>query len=602
MKRDRRALLAAAALLLFVLALHLAVNVNLTVYSDDYWYGTFCRGGLRAFVRNTVDHYRGTNGRVLVHILIPLVLLFDTKLFAVLAPPLTAALLAAGLAAQDRRLKGPALAAGAALALLTVLGSEIQYLRMSLYWLSAYFNYAFPLLFPLLTLWLLERSGDGERGGRERWALALCALLSGMGTEQMGAAALVCLWGYRLCARFAKESHAGAALRAALLCAAGYVTILLAPGSHARVERGIDGGIFSVLRPEVFARRFFDVMGYLCGFGFWNALFSALCLLSAALWLAERRRGRSRPKALLLGLPAGAAVPLLYALGAQKPLAVLTVLFTLLLALSLLRDKDTRVTGLLLLGGGASVLFLTVTTLYYARTFFPCLLLTVLAAWSLLLRDARIEERPRAAAAVCAALALVLLARCVPIYRGYAANKAVVDRNLAAVEAARQGEPLRLSVDLDADYRFTMFFEGGYFLANFLRYYQLPEDTPVTFTSEEWDVSGLRLGEKSSAFPALAKDGRLLLPIEFVFQALGERCDFDWTNHAFTVTRSGRTCQLFEDGTLRAEDGTVLDADCRYVMPFSYTYTLLYLSEEDFARCFDIHFDYNAAEDCYEIR
>ena len=596
----RRALLLAAAALLAVMALHLAVNLNLTVYSDDYWYGTFFRDGLRGFVRNTIEHYRGTNGRVLVHILIPILLLADTKVFALISPPLTAALFAAGLAAQDRRQKAPALLLGPALSLLTVLGSEIQYLRMSLYWLSAYFNYAFPLLFPLLTLWLLERSDRAESSGLETAALYLCALLSGMGTEQSGVVSLTALWGYWLCAFLGREPRARRALRCALLTSLGYVTILLAPGSHARIGRGIDGGLLSVLRPGVFADRFFDVMRYLCGYGFWNALFVAFCLLTALLCLTDR----ARPKALLAGFPAAIAVAALAIADMQKPLAVLTVLYTLYAAAWLLTREETRVTALLTLGAGASVMFLTVTTLYYARTFFPCVLLFITVCWSLFFRVCE-SAGPLLPRIVCAALAALLLARYIPIYRGYAANKTVVDRNLAAVAAAKSGAPLELSIDLDADYRFTVFFEGGYFLANFLRYYDLPDDTPVRFTSEVWDVSDVACGGKTSTFPALERDGTLLLPIEFVFQSLGERCTFDWTDDAFTIEHGGETYRLYERGLAHiAPDGgeSAIDESCRYVMPFSYTYTLLYLSAEDFARCFGVTFAYDAASDCYLVR
>ena len=146
-----------------------------------------------------------------------------------------------------------------------------------------------------------------------------------------------------------------------------------------------------------------------------------------------------------------------------------------------------------------------------------------------------------------------------------------------------------------------MFFEGGYFLANFLRYYELPEDTPVRFTSDVWDVSDVEIGGKTSTFPALERDGMLLLPIEFVFQSLGGRCDFDWTDHTFTITHDGETYLLYEDGRLE-RGGAVIDGGCRYVMPFSYTYTLLYLSEDDFARCFGIAFDYDAASDTYTVK
>ena len=589
-KSDKRIWLA-ALLLLAVMALHFAVNTQLTVYSDDYWYGTFFRNGLRGFARNTIDHYKETNGRVLVHILIPILLLADTKLFAVVSPILTALIFAVGLRAQDKRMTLPALLTGTALAVLTVLGSEIQYLRMSLYWLSAYFNYAFPLLFPLLTLWLLERGGRPTKGATA--ALYLCALLSGMGTEQSGVVSLTALWGFWLCALPSKRENARRALHCALLTGAGYLTILMAPGSHARIGRGIDGGLLSVLRPGVFAARFFDVMDYLCGFGFWNVLFAAFCLLTAGLWLADRRR----PKALLSGFAAAAAVLALWALGLEKPLAVLTVLYTLFASALLLTREETRVTALLTLGAGASVMFLTVTTLYYARTFFPCVLLFILVCWSLFFAVFR-GAKPSIPRAICAVLAAVLLARYIPICRGYAANKAVIDRNLAAVEAAKDGAPLELSVDLDADFRFTMFFEGGYFLANFFRYYGLPEETPVRFTSDIWDVSDVEADGQRSVFPALERDGRLLLPIEFTLKALGGRCDFDWTDHTFTITRGDSAYLLYEDGRLE-RDGVLVDDRCSYVMPFSYTYTLLYLPADDFERCFGVEFEYDAARDCY---
>ncbi|MBQ5749243.1 MAG: hypothetical protein IIV87_03715, partial [Oscillospiraceae bacterium] len=64
----------------------------ITVYSDDYWYGTFFDGGLGGFIRNMIEHYRTTNGRLYVHLIVPFVLLFDTKLFIVISPVLLALL------------------------------------------------------------------------------------------------------------------------------------------------------------------------------------------------------------------------------------------------------------------------------------------------------------------------------------------------------------------------------------------------------------------------------------------------------------------------------------------------------------------------------
>lgn len=594
-RNGRKWLIPALAVLTAVMAAHLLINLQLTVYSDDYWYGTFLKGGLYEFARRTYHHYMEQNGRVIIHILIPFILLFDTKLFAVLSPLITAAIFFAGLKACDGQAGLPALILGAAMGLLTVLGSEIQYLRMSLYWLSAFFNYAAPLLPALGVLLFALREVEKPLGRWAYLAALLTALLAGAGTEQIGVVSLIFIWGFYLL--LPKGGHSRRVLFLALAVSAGYVTILLAPGSHARVERGIDGGFLSFLDPKVFSWRFFDVMGYLTGYGFWNALFAALCLLAGGAYLADR----SLPKLLLTGFPAGATVLVLWLTGLQKVLSVATVLYTLFLAVLMLTNRRTRITGLLLLGAGASVMLLVITTLYYARTFFPCVLLTVLVCWSLLLRVFRALPR-WLGSALCLGLAALFIARFIPMYEGYRENKRTVDANIAAAETAKATGEAVLSIDLDPDFRFTMFFEGNYFLDNFLAYYDLPADTRVTYTSSRWDVSRVVCGDTELRFPSLGMDGETLFPVEQVINAAGGSAVFNWQDHSYSITWDGNTYLETEDGELYRLDGasrTLIDEDCRYVMPFSYTYTLLYMSGSTLERCFGITFDRDPAADAY---
>lgn len=598
-QRERRAWLLGGAVLVLTMAMQLAVNLNITVYSDDYWYGTFFQGGLVQFLRNTLNHYLTTNGRVFVHILIPIVLLADTKLFAFLSPILTAAIFLLALRVQDKKLRGGALLLAAGLGLLSVLGSEIQYLRMSLYWIAAYFNYAFPLIFPLAVLWGMDRTLENKVSKPGAAGLCLCALLAGASTEQCGVISLVLVCGYWALLMIRRRPLPRLAHLYPLLTMAGYLTILTAPGSHARMARGIDGGIFSVLNPAVFTARFFDVMSYLCGYSFWNILFASLCMLAGLAALCDK----ALPRHLISGLPAGIIAGVLGGLpSAQGPLAVFTVCYTVYLAAALLFVPDYQITGLLLLGAGASVMMLIVTTLYYARCFFPCVLLFLAAAWSLLFRVLP-HVRPKGVSiGLLVLLAAVFVARYVPIYQGYAANHKVVEQNLDAIERYQPGQELELSIDLDADYRFTSFFEGNYFLINFLQYYGLPIDTPVRFTSQEWDVSDVYVDGQRSTFPALEKDGRLLIPIDFVFQAAGGTSEYLWTNYSFSLTHGGRSYTLSKDGVLvehLPEGDRTVDENCPPVMPFSYTYTLQYLDAEDFARCFGIRFDYDAQADRY---
>lgn len=597
-KENRRTrLYLALAVLAAVGLMHLLINLQLTVYSDDYWYGTYLKDGLYEFARKTYHHYMETNGRVLIHILIPFILLFDTKLFAVLSPVITVAIFFVGLRICDEKAGASGLVFGAAMGLLTVLGSEIRYLRMSLYWLAAFFNYAFPLL-PALGVLLFAVLESKKPLGRWRYfAAVITALLAGASTEQIGITALIFVWGWFLLQP--KGSHTKRLLILALAVSAGYVTILLAPGSHARVERGIDGGIFSFLDPEVFTRRFFDVMGYLTGCGFWNALFVALCALAAAAYLADR----SLPKLLLTGFPVCAAVLVLWLTGHRNALSVATVAYTLFLAVLMLTSRPMRVTGLILLGAGASVMFLVITTLYYARTFFPCILLTILVCWSLMLRSFRAAPK-WVNAVVCLGLAALFIARFIPMYEGYRENRKTVDANIKATEAAKATGDAALSIDFDGDYRFTMFFEGNYFLENYLAYYDLPVDTHVTYTSDRWDVSRVVAGDTELRFPSIELDGETLFPVEQVVNSGGGSAVFDWQDHSYTVEWNGESWFQTEDGKLYRLDGdtrTLVDEDCFYIMPFSYTYTLLYMSEETLERCYGITFDYDAGTDTYTL-
>ena len=593
-KNGGRGLLAVGCIVLgLAMALQFAVNTQLTLYSDDYWYGTFFQQGLWGFLRNTAQHYLTTNGRVFVHILIPILLLGGMAVFAVVSPACTALLFLLGLRVQNRSLGKGALLLAGGMGLLSLLGSEIQYLRMALYWLSAYFNYAFPLLFPLAVLWGAEKA---RQGTCKKWGfvlLCLCAFLAGASTEQVGLVALVVIVGGWLLWDWRKPGKEKKLYLLPVLTAGGYATILLAPGSHARMGRGIDGGILSVLDPQVFLSRFFDVMGYLCGYPFWNLLFGALCLLLALLCLVDK----SLPRHLFSGFGAAALVLVLALAGQGQALAVFTVAYTLYAAVTLLFFPTYQATGLLLLGAGASVMMLIVTTLYYARTFFPCVLLFLIVAWGLLFRLLPRCPRP-AGAVVLAVLAAVSLVRYVPILQGYVANKAVIDQNLEAIEEARTTGELSLCIDLDPDYRFTMFFEGNYFLQNFLQYYRLPADIPVEFTSQVWDISGLEAGGRMSTFPCLEKGGELLVPVEFLFQATGNAYTFHWTDHTASITFQGEGYTLYEDGRLYKGDALV-DSSCALRMPFSYTYTLLYLPAADLERCFGITLEYDAQQGCY---
>ena len=67
------------AAVIFSLSLVLLVMLlsRITLYSDDFYFGTFFDYGLPYFFENTADHYLTANGRMLVHFLLELTLIGD---------------------------------------------------------------------------------------------------------------------------------------------------------------------------------------------------------------------------------------------------------------------------------------------------------------------------------------------------------------------------------------------------------------------------------------------------------------------------------------------------------------------------------------------
>lgn len=597
MKESAWKKIAGAVVLLAAVAMQLAVGLKLTLYAGDLQYGTFFRDGLMGFARNTVDHYLHTNGRWFVHILIPIVLLFDTKLFAVIAPLLTAAIFLVGLSVQDRHIPRWSLVLAGGMGMLALLGSDIFYLRMSLYWLAAYFNYIFPQLFPLGVMWGMVRGVEKPLRRWQKVLLYMGAFFAGACTEQTAVVSLVIIFGCWLLK--CRQDGLRKWCLPPILMVLGFLTILFAPGSEARMERGIDGGIFSALKPHVFVTRFFEVMDFLSGHWYWNVLFAAICLLMGLLCLVRREL----PRHLLSGLGAGVLTLVLAACGQERILAVFTVLYTVYLAVSLLFLPEYQITGLILLGAGGSVMMLIVTTLYYARTFCPCLLLFIIVTVSLLFRLLREIPLP-VATAVCGVLAVVFVARYVPIYQGYARNHVLIEENLEIVAAAQPGDEITLNIDLDPNYRFHTFFEGNFFMSNFRKYYRIPQDVTIKFASGVFRISQVEAGGKVYEYPVLERDGVVMFPIDFVMGGAGFSCTYRWADFTYHITAHDKDYVIYRDGRLVEEtpEGQVLlDEDCLPRRPYSDSLNMLYMRQEDLERCFGLTFNYDQNTDTYRL-
>lgn len=599
MKDTRKQLRLSGALLLLAMALLALLNSKITLYSDDYWYGTFFDGGLRGFAEQMALHYRETNGRFYVHLIIPFVLLFDTKLFLFISPVLLALLYYAGARMLDCTCSRSTLLTASALGILCTLACDVQYLRMTVLWISAYFNYVFPLCMTALAcvFQLRQLKGEQSRGGHI--AGLVFAVLAGASTEQAGIMSLVVIWGCAaLYCIFAKLP-----LRRCwsypVFCLLGFLTILLAPGSWARVDRGVDGGILSCLHPTVFLSRFFDAMYYMVHYRSTVVLVVAVDTMAALLCFSDR----DCPRVLLSGLIMAAGQIVFDLLGLTQLASVWMVLSQLLLAVFFLLRQKYWPTGLMLLASVAGNMVLIITTLGSERTSFEPIVALIIVAVSLLLRLLRSVSRTFRLSAI-AVLSVVCVCAYLPTLRGYTESYAVVTENLAAIEQSRDTGVCELDIDIDGRYRFTMFFEGSYFLENFKKYYDIPESTKIVYKSRRWQLSEIACGDTVYDFPVLADETGLYFPVEFAMESAGGTASWSWKNQTYTLTLRGETYFATKSGVLtkyRADGSLLLSEDFTILLPFSETYTLLYCPAEQLRAYLGVEYSYDAQANRYII-
>ncbi len=597
---DTRARLFGALLLLGAMALLAILNSKITLYSDDYWYGTFFDEGISAFWQKMAQHYRETNGRFYVHLIVPAVLLFDTKLFLFLSPALLALLYYFGAKMLDAECSAGQLLVSAALGMLCTLACDVRYLRMTVLWISAYFNYVFPLCMTAIACVFQLRHFSGKQSRAGHAAGLLFAVLAGASTEQAGIMSLVVIWGCALLYWIFAKTPFRRCWSYPVFALAGFLTILLAPGSWARVDRGVDGGILSCLHPTVFLSRFFDAMIYMVRYRSTVLLLVAVDTLAAFLCMADRRLTRW----LLTGLVMAAGQIGCFLLGLDQLACVWMVVSQLALAVMFLLQRAYWPTALMILASVAGNMVLIITTLGSERTAFEPVVALIIVAVSLLTRVLR--TLPRAAAgAVTGVLVLVCVCAYLPTLRGYTESKKIVDENLAAIERGRDTGVCELNIDIDERYRFTMFFEGSYFLENFKRYYDIPDSTKLVYQSERWALAQIASGDTVYDFPTVEDETGLYFPVEFAVQSAGGTAVWSWKNQTYTITLDGNTYFASLDGHLRRylpEGGSeLLSQSFTILLPYSETYTLLYCPANELREQLGIDWVYDAQANCYAI-
>jgi len=157
------------------------LNAQITLYSDDFFYGTFFRDGLGEFVRNTIWHYNNFNGRVLVHALLQVALIFDTMLIPAVNIIFLLAIcyFAYRLSAENFVIRD--FLVYALFFFCTFMLIDVSFLRESFLWSSGTFNYTLGVVGICAALFIAKSNAHTVK-----WYIIPLSFFTGATTEQSG--------------------------------------------------------------------------------------------------------------------------------------------------------------------------------------------------------------------------------------------------------------------------------------------------------------------------------------------------------------------------------------------------------------------------------
>lgn len=583
-------LIAGAAILAAATAAAVFLFSKITVFCDDYWYGAFFRDGFSGFWELTKWHYLNFNGRALVHFAAEVVMAADKYIYMFVAPAMLVLVFFLGQRLQNKDVELGLTLASSGVCVAAVMALPVNFLKNSILWMSAGFNYLFPLALILPALWLLRR--DLERGRLGVGTLIL-TFLCGATTEQCGIGAFVILGGYSALCWLRKKTVFTKAFLVCLLTGLGYLTVVFAPGTWVRIGYETGGGILSALRPSEFVRRVAHSMAYMTGFSGLPWLFALFAALTGVHALVTGKA----PRALAAGIALAPVYLLLRALGQYHLGTLLSLIWFAAVTVVYLLREESAVRGLLLGGMMAILLVMVLTTAAAERTTMPAVFLLISVCASLICEC--LERLPRPAWPVASgAAALFFLILALPTINGYTKNSVIWTKN--AKELRAKDGIITLDVDIDRNYSYLSYLDSMVYLKNAMSYYEIT-DEKITYESANGFVAGAYASGRAG-LPIYELDGTLFVPIQDSIQLVGGESEWDYPHtgtwgrldgHEYILTSAGEIIPYDMDtGTVTGESGYT---DIRSP---AYTY---FAPMDVMHELFGIVWEYNEAENIYYL-
>ncbi len=264
-------------ILLFVCVLHYFLRPA----NDDFYYVTFTDNGFSGFIAETVNHCRTVMGRVVVHIILCPLLMFDMIPFKIFNIAVFAGLCLTAAKLTSEKKSHTAGNFAVFSALFWLMGGFV--LCDGALWGAGALNYLFPSLLVVLYYYLFDKTVK-----KPNYLLCILALIASATTEMSGIAVLLCVVYVWVTKRSANRAFCVANLVSG---AVGYVSLFVTGGVGARMSGNEAESLADTIGANfsIFARKILSPDGL-----------GVVVLLSMAVLLVFALKNKNRAAAVCL--------------------------------------------------------------------------------------------------------------------------------------------------------------------------------------------------------------------------------------------------------------------------------------------------------------
>lgn len=474
----------------FLIAFFIFLMSLFVLQSDDYFYATFFKDGFINFLNLTCEHFKTFNGRVLVHLFAQLSLSLPHILSALFNSAMLffAVFFAARLVADGKR--DIFVFISIFYTLLLFLGRNIT--ANGIMWVSAFFNYAFPLTVTGVALFLLKSNNNLKY---------VFLFLAGATTEQWGITACVIV--FCLSFLFSEKKLFFSRILPTLVTFSGFVTIFLSPATALRIDTSAHMSVgTSLIDLPRLSRVFLGEGGAMQFFVIFIIFTMLLCLKKGIFKLLYFG---ILPLFLLVTLPVHSSFMGTF---------ILILLYLMILCFVLFKSQLT-VPFALISGAIMSIFIMIPTNTFEPRICLPsCLLMTGTVASLFFAFDIHTKIPKLLIFAVPIISSIAFL----PVFNGFYRNYEVEKANLDAIEEARVTKTLNYSIDYDKKYVGRQMFNDGYFYTTFQKLYSL-EDCKINIVSAS-NKSIIYKGKRLDVM-GICLDGENYVPVRAFLEETG---------------------------------------------------------------------------------